>query len=321
MAGPYGDVHLTTEQAEGLRKQAEELDQGAEEARQAGDHMQLVTCFEQGLHVRRQLFLESSAEVAQACRRLCEACNAAATTLLQQDNLKGAHELLKRAEQVAERNASDRAITWNNLACYSRRAGKPRSAVTFLERALQVEERTGSADVAQTHLNLCATLSQLKRHVDALHHAQCALIRVFENVTSESLLRGQPLDEGRFGRPNESVTVLCIAYHNIAVEHEFLRNYDAAMSNYVEGLRWAARFLSETHQLFGILRSSVETVKAKLPPDSPACRRAEAALDRLSDADRTQVQFAQSDLGPAGNLITPRDSGEFESGVDPCEPQ
>merc|ERR1719394_373553 len=118
-----------------------------------------------------------------AAHQLCEACNVAGTALLSQNHLKGALELLKRAEEVASHNQADKAITFNNLACYYRRTGKLRSAVTFLERALAIEENAANPDAAQTHLNLCATLSQLQRHTDALYHAHSAIIRMFESLS------------------------------------------------------------------------------------------------------------------------------------------
>ena len=42
--------------------------------------------------------LFTSPQVIAACRRLCEACNCTATVMLQQGNLRGAHDLLKRTE-------------------------------------------------------------------------------------------------------------------------------------------------------------------------------------------------------------------------------
>eukprot|EP00929_Paragymnodinium_shiwhaense_P053953 TRINITY_DN27048_c0_g1_i1.p1 TRINITY_DN27048_c0_g1~~TRINITY_DN27048_c0_g1_i1.p1 ORF type:complete len:359 (+),score=69.50 TRINITY_DN27048_c0_g1_i1:86-1162(+) len=304
-----------------LEKEVEDCDRQAEAARQAGSEpasqQQLLAQLERGLYLRRRLYAESSAEVSSACRRLCEACNCAATAMLQRGNLKAAHDLLKRAEQVSERIESERAITWNNLACYYRRTGKLRTAVSFLERALAIEEHTRNADAAQTHLNLCATLSQLNRHADALYHAQSALIRIYE-ILSPLMLTGKlhsgtsPGDESY-----EQVTVLCIAYHNLAVEHEYLKNYEAAVCNYAEGLRWAAGsttspgFLGQSHQLVGILRNSVDAVRTKLPPNSAALKR---ALELTDGA--TPAPAPAGPPSPAGksmdHLLTPRGGSESQ---------
>merc|ERR1719265_445060 len=151
------------------------------------------------------------------------------------------------------------AITLNNLACFYRRTGKLRTALTFLERALDIEERRPEADTSQTHLNLCATLSQLRRHDRALYHAQCALIRMYE-ILSPAMHNGEL--KGDLGtEARERMSVLCIAYHNLAVEHEYLKNYQSALSAYREGMRWAKDFLGEDHQIHQILQYSYNAVR------------------------------------------------------------
>mmetsp|Transcript_102325 Transcript_102325/g.298369 ORF Transcript_102325/g.298369 Transcript_102325/m.298369 type:complete len:352 (-) Transcript_102325:142-1197(-) len=315
------EIYLPPGKRDELHQEVDACDREAESARKASDQQQLLEHLERGLHLRRKLYVESSKEVTGACRRLCEACNFAATTMLQQENLKGAHHLLKRAEQVADKCDLDRAITWNNLACYYRRTGKLRTAVTFLERALAIEEHTGNADSAQTHLNLCATLSQLQRHSDALYHAQSALIRIYE-ILSPLMLSGDLSDlkrPGNYGdEKHEQVTVLCIAYHNLAVEHEYLKNFESAVCTYAEGLRWATRFLSEGHQLIGILRDSVEAVKGKLPASSRALKRTTDLMQgwskpgaRADQSSRGRRSSGSDDDGSASErqlsrLITPR---------------
>lgn len=326
------EIYLPPGERDELLNQVDACDREAESARKSGDQQQLLEKLERGLHLRRKLYVESSQEVAGACRRLCEACNFAATTMLQQENLKGAHDLLKRAEQVSEKSDLDRAITWNNLACYYRRMGKLRTAVTFLERALAIEEHTGNADSAQTHLNLCATLSQLQRHADALYHAQSALIRIYE-ILSPLMISGELSSLPRHGAAgderHEQVTVLCIAYHNLAVEHEYLKNFDAAVCTYAEGLRWATRFLSEGHQLIGILRDSVEAVKGKLPQNSRALKR---TMDLLQGWSRQGGRADRSDGGRGsgserdaslserqrGQLLTPRGGADSRGDNSPA---
>lgn len=278
-------------------------DKDVEGAKSAGDQQRLLVGLEKGLFLRRRIYAEASVEVSMACRRLCEACNFSATSLLQKENLKGAHELLKRAEQVADKSDQDKAITWNNLACYYRRIGKLRTAVNYLERALAIEEGFGSSDAAQTHLNLCATLSQLQRHSDALGHAQSALVRMFE-VLTPALISGS-LAPGPDGRPRvpestlDQVTILCIAYHNLAVEYEHLKNLEAALRAYAEGVRWSSRFLAPGHQLIGILRSSMQSVEAKLPANSRGRQRAQGILDGSTGTSEDAA------LAPLGHLHLP----------------
>lgn len=61
-------------------------------------------------------------------------------------------------------------------ACFSRQQGRLHASHTYLQKALAIEKKLHKVDnPADTHLNLCAVLSQLNRHDDALVHAQSAL--------------------------------------------------------------------------------------------------------------------------------------------------
>jgi hypothetical protein len=74
---------------------------------------------------------------------------------------------------------------------------------------------------ADTHLNLAAVLSQLGRHDLALSNAQTALVLI-----QGSLLRTLIPQNAKSTLPDgikERVSVLVIAYHNLAVEQEFLK--------------------------------------------------------------------------------------------------
>lgn len=82
------------------------------------------------------------------------------------------------------------------------RRGKLHTALQYLEQALRIEVAApGGESPACTHLNMCAVLSQLARHEQALLHARSAI----------EILREEP-----------NTNVLAIAYHNLAVEQEHL---------------------------------------------------------------------------------------------------
>ena len=97
--------------------------------------------------------------------------------MLKENKLSEAHDLLKRSEALVENNDKGLAMTFNNLACYYRKQGHLRSALIYLERALELESRqANSTTKADTHLNTCAVLSQLSRHDLALNHAHQAIM-------------------------------------------------------------------------------------------------------------------------------------------------
>ncbi len=43
--------------------------------------------------------------------------------------------------------------------------------------------------------------------------------------------------------------VLCIAYHNIAVEQEFLKQYQASLNSYAKAAQSASKYLGEHHPM------------------------------------------------------------------------
>ena len=53
-----------------------------------------------------------------------------------------------------------KATTYNNMACFYRRTGKLRTALSYLINALGIELKLDKiSTLADTHLNLCAVLS------------------------------------------------------------------------------------------------------------------------------------------------------------------
>ena len=87
-----------------------------------------------------------------------------------------------------------KAITYNNYACLFRKTNKLRNALTYLEKALQLEyanlvhdetsvsESLTFSNPCEIHLNICAILSQLGKHDNALHHAMKALVLIQDEL-------------------------------------------------------------------------------------------------------------------------------------------
>ena len=98
------------------------------------------------------------------------------------------------------------AVTFNNFACHYRKTGKNRTALMYLQEALKLEWKSDKCDtLADTYLNLCAVLSQLGKHSQALENVLFSI-----TLLQEELLVIES--------PNlERIPVLAIAYHNMAV--------------------------------------------------------------------------------------------------------
>jgi tetratricopeptide (TPR) repeat protein len=142
-------------------------------------------------------------------------------------------ELLRKAETLTEEGDKYRAVTYNNFACIFRRTKKLRSALSYLEKALEIEynylhySEDSVDDCLQVlnptdiHLNICAILSQMGKHELALQHSMKALILIQDELITK--IQAQEAEGKEIKKPEDRLTVLCIAYHNIAVEQEFLK--------------------------------------------------------------------------------------------------
>ena len=70
--------------------------------------------------------------------------------------------------------------------------------------------------LADTHLNLCAVLSQLDRHEDALQHSMLSIILLQDEFLTSLLPKVRSLSEEDEVN-DERLAVLAIAYHNLGV--------------------------------------------------------------------------------------------------------
>jgi tetratricopeptide (TPR) repeat protein len=141
---------------------------------------------------------------------------------LQKERFEQSLDQLRKAELVARGSIQFKSTTYNNLACYYRRTGKIRTALTYLIQALELELKIDQPKtLADTHLNLCAVLSQLDRHEDALQHVMLSIILLQDEFLQTVLPKTREEKSGEVS--DERLAVLAIAYHNLGVEFEHLK--------------------------------------------------------------------------------------------------
>ncbi|KAE8905516.1 hypothetical protein PF005_g13865 [Phytophthora fragariae] len=252
------------------------LDDKSAQLQQEGRYTEALECMEKGLVLRQHFFGADSNEVWASCRTVGEMCNLLAMTYLQQEEFRVVLELLKKAEILTERHPAGRAVTLNNLACYYRRQGNLHKALTYLNEALKIESRLDNLpNKADTHLNMCAVLSQLGKHQSALGHAQSALIFLHEelhlgragNGGSSPARRGFGGKSGDHIDPSiklDRVAVLGIAYHNVGVEQEFLKCWDLSLQSYKKGMEITSTYLGESHGIVITLQNSLLSARRNM---------------------------------------------------------
>ena len=293
---PQGEMSLdASENAELLALQR--IDETCVSLQEQGRYLEALECMERGLVLRQHFFGAESDEVWRACKTVGEMCNLLAMTYLQQDDFAMVLELLKKAEILTERDLAGRAVTYNNLACYYRRQGKLHSALNYMQKALRIESRLEKVDnPADTHLNMCAVLSQLGRHAGALEHAQSALILLQEELfTGAGISSGGGSSDG--GAPVaqkvDRVAVLAIAYHNIGVEQEFLKRLDQSLHSYRKGVEIAETHLGHDHGITITIRSSYIAAKRAV-----ANRRSKR---KIANVNRSHGRGRGGPAGSSGN--------------------
>lgn len=111
------------------------------------------------------------------------------------------------------------------MACFYRKTNKLKLALGFLQQALNIEvQLENPQSLADTHLNMCAVLSQLNRHKEALQHVLISIVLLqdeFLNAKNEKSTKRK--EENQKNTLEDRVSVLSIAYHNLGVELEYLK--------------------------------------------------------------------------------------------------
>jgi tetratricopeptide (TPR) repeat protein len=255
------------------------LDAAHAELRRQGKVLESLEHLEKSLFLRRECWGPESTEVDRATQVFISSCNACSMVCLQAGNYKLCAELLRKADVLTGPKGYIKSkwirrrlkcLTLNNLGCFYRRMGKLHSALRSLEESLKLEiaavgdvqsaqdeaqqEEHGGGDaldgepmsrdaalrdVATSHLNISAVLSEMARHDASLQHAQCSveIMRV----------RGFPERGLEDGGDVAELETFAIANHNMAAEYEHLSMYEEGASAYASAVQAAEQVWGYTH--------------------------------------------------------------------------
>lgn len=133
---------------------------------------------------------------------------------LEAADYENCYALLKRAEGLDIRNPRIRSTTLNNLGCYYRKTNKLSTALMYLQKSLEMETRAKtSKNLSDTYVNICAVLSSLSMHGEALHSAMLSVIiqqhELIEQMANQA-------DRANSIKPDR-LSVLALGYYNMAV--------------------------------------------------------------------------------------------------------
>jgi hypothetical protein len=213
---------------------------------------------------------------------LSRSYNTLAMQLVERREFDEAYELLKKAEVLTDdggclanddaRRLRLSAVTFNNMGCFFKRRSKLHAALQYLFRALEVELQTESAEnPAATHLNICATFSQMGRHEEAHEHAENAIMQLQAEWDNSD----KPTEE----HPTNK-SFLAMAYHNLAVEQEYLHYWEEARRSYGHAYSLAEQAWGASSPMTTALHKSLLGFQRKKRVVEK--KEAEAALRELS---------------------------------------
>jgi len=263
-----------------------------------------------------EVYGHSSDQAMHLCEQFASNCNAFAILAVQQGSTNQPTKLLRRAisslrahgTPTSSRRLLILAITFNNLGTHYRRIGRLRPSLGCLRQALKFEAKLGEPEHhADTHINLCATLSALAQHSDAATHAAKAV----------KLLKSE-LEAYHQGEADHSAThmeqragVLAVAMHNHGVELEHLRLRDAAAKAYHQAAATAEMYFGPSHPTSQALAAAYHACQADeaaqpiTKPQSPGFR------SRPSSAHSTAPSWAAESIGGSSSYEQIELDGNF----------
>merc|ERR1719262_2150323 len=186
----------------------------------AGNHEAAVRCLETVLRNEQDVVQRMEDTVLSTLfERLAVGYNTLGMKHLKDGNTEISCKFFEKAEALTDpanlhMNSDSRlvlrAVTYNNMGCFYKSMSKLHTALQYLRKAQKIEERSMGKcqNPAGTHLNLCALLSQMGKHQEALKHAQLAL-----QILGKVQEANAPAEPG-----SNSESLICVAYFNKGAE-------------------------------------------------------------------------------------------------------
>jgi tetratricopeptide (TPR) repeat protein len=221
-----------------------------------------LECASHVLALRKDISGPTSAEFATFLKSLAKRTFQAAAQCLEANEGTQVLAALKLLEEMLlgqsdiEAYVTEICELYNHLACCYKRVNNLRLTKAYLDKALDLSRvhKGAAIDRASLHLNMCAVLSSMNKHKEAVRFGGSAVQYAQEELVNLKL-------NGEM-ETTQKVTLLAVAYHNLAVEEEHLRNFDAALEWYDKAVNFMETHGSKSSLLEEFHRSAVAAHKA-----------------------------------------------------------
>jgi len=119
--------------------------------------------------------------------------------------------------------------TYNNFGCLHKKLNNLKTAVKYLKNVLEIETQMSAEiknfELSSTYINICTIYSEMKKHDIALSYIRKA-IKFLEEDFEERLHAMDEREKKQF------LQIFATAYHNAAVEFEYLQENARCMEFY-----------------------------------------------------------------------------------------
>lgn len=122
-----------------VQAQIDKLEERAISFKNGKKYLESLKKYEEVLQLKKENFGDRDEGTLRTAGEAAIVCNILSMSFLQKENYAIALELLKKAEAFTDEGDRYRAVTYNNFACIFRRTKKLRSALSYLEKALEIE--------------------------------------------------------------------------------------------------------------------------------------------------------------------------------------
>ncbi|CAK8986493.1 unnamed protein product [Durusdinium trenchii] len=236
-----------------------------------GDHDGAVRCLEAVLRAEQATVQQMpDTMLSTLFERLAIGYNTLGMKHLKDNNTEVSCKFFEKAEALTdpanlhmnpESRLVLRAVTYNNMGCFYKSFGKLHTALQYLKKAQKIEERSHGRcqNPAGTHLNLCALLSQMGKHQEALQHAEKALKKLEAQAHSQQ--PSQPAESVTGSTNSESL--ICVAYFNMGAEYEHLKKNNDALWHYQRAHESCLQELGEEHPLSKQIQACVDQLQQR----------------------------------------------------------
>lgn len=218
--------------------------------------------------------------------------NRKAMECLKNNDFKNALSYLSKVENIFNSGTVQNmqklyGITLNNFGCFYKRTGNPNLALNFHKKALEISSKPpiDISNLAGTHLNICAIMSQTEDHSSALSHALKAL----------NLLKSKYLDDPSL------VTTLLAAHHNAGVEYEFLTQMTNAFNIYTTGFQISQEHFGDEHPLTQSFKRSLKSTQVTRKTTSASPHHSSTRTAANNSKDLIRRSFKSSTRYSGGN--------------------